>query len=94
MESCETKDLSKTRVIRGTDINTQRYTFRSVWSQDCFVIQIGPVTQLKISWEMLRECFEALDANEGSSIHLFKARALACNVANIVEVGEQWACAH
>ena len=81
MQWIEAKDKIAEKIRPTTDINTCESTFRKVREtplqnhQGYFVVPIGAVNTIRISWSMLKECFDQLMSDNGYSGQSFREKS-------------------
>lgn len=82
------KKKIESNIIAGTNINTEKSTYRIVESTNSlinskrynyytefgFVVPIGKTNKIKIPWNVLKECFLQAGSTEGYGSKFFKKR--------------------
>lgn len=66
----------KAKIKIGTDVNTPRSNYRvvRVVHEHGFLVPIGQSNKIKIPWNMLEECFAALNSLDGYDGAFFRKR--------------------
>jgi len=71
----ELKEHILTYIQVGTDVNTDRSTFRIVKSisDEAMIIPKGVNAKMTVTWEMLYKCYQHLFDQDGYSVSVFRS---------------------
>ncbi|QFY43710.1 hypothetical protein F6R98_14635 [Candidatus Methylospira mobilis] len=66
MDWASAKKLIESEIVQNTDINTNKSEYRIVKSidEEVITVQVGELNYIKVTWEMLENCFKPISLGE------------------------------